>query len=807
LYLYKKENGMRIRSLLLSVLLIVTGCATYKQLKPKPDPTPVEGGYLELKHDAKNFELKKDKRYFITFPGPQEDHFYLVLSIPDKKKIKTIFTSSLIDNSKYGEVIRDETPYPDSVSALPVDKKAPIYYWLIDNVPENMVLTMRYRYAPQWRYKFETHHATFKATLVKNRVDRKLYNSIGAGSRLEGFNFPLVMDTVGKHTAELTKVHKELLDIESIFPAAILNSKDVAYQDYLVLKRDLEDEINFQTNYKTALDFFYKESQSRTNPLDFISRVDDFTGFFAAKDKYPQPLVKEAAAVLKGDLDVLPSFYNQRLGTKTDFKPLEDEFFRLKSFNKLGKLFELSGIEKSADILELHKFLNDFQAKSSGLAAVSDSMEKLNLYVKNIPQMPPDDAFRTAVSRAEALQAMFPKQFDQNYGKYQSYPCAAALNQEILRVAGLLAGQLDQYRQVAAVVPQVNPLKAQNDYRGMLTILKPSASIPILVEKYRDLDKMSVNKQGAAIKSSLAAGAWREAETELSQLHADETFLNPTDIRGLKIATVLDYEDSLYMKVERLTRAKVNKFLDEKVNTLENVDSLYTDSVFLPAYNITFSSGSKADLLKRKAQLVADLFKMKDNEFPAKAIKVLYEQFVRSPEENGVLKARAIVTHGRHYMIDSAKGQDNEIRRRIAECDPHTAKWIVKPKDYRKIYALPVTDNRRGKNKFMVRLNVRIPTEAAFPVYDVNIKLPKEVAHNAAANQWYEEITCNKKELKNEGRFSISSPTAANDYECQITPVQMNKEGNNILEVVFPFQAFKPIPVSIMVQKPIIKKN
>jgi len=40
-------------------------------------------------------------------------------------------------------------------------------------------------------------------------------------------------------------MHKELLDIESIFPANILNSKDVAYQNYVTIKKDLEDENRF----------------------------------------------------------------------------------------------------------------------------------------------------------------------------------------------------------------------------------------------------------------------------------------------------------------------------------------------------------------------------------------------------------------------------------------------------------------------------------------------------------------------------------------------------------------------------------
>jgi hypothetical protein len=102
---------------------------------------------------------------------------------------------------------------------------------------------------------------------------------------------------------------------------------------------------------------------------------------------------------------------------------------------------------------------------------------------------------------------------------------------------------------------------------------------------------------------------------------------------------------------------------------------------------------------------------------------------------------------------------------------------------------------------------IDIETEANFPVYDINIKLPKELAENAAAEQWYDKISLNKKELKNEGRFSITAPSASNDYECQISPVQMNKGKGNILEISFSHASFKVHSLSVMVQKPIIKKN
>jgi hypothetical protein len=92
-------------------------------------------------------------------------------------------------------------------------------------------------------------------------------------------------------------------------------------------------------------------------------------------------------------------------------------------------------------------------------------------------------------------------------------------------------------------------------------------------------------------------------------------------------------------------------------------------------------------------------------------------------------------------------------------------------------------------------------------VFDVNIKLPKDLAEKAGKEQWYTEITINKKPIKNEGRFRITSPTPDNDYESLISPVQMDKEGNNILEVRFQHPGFRVFEISAMAQPPIIRKN
>ncbi|MBL8029307.1 MAG: hypothetical protein JNL74_22990, partial [Fibrobacteres bacterium] len=309
-------------------------------------------------------------------------------------------------------------------------------------------------------------------------------------------------------------------------------------------------------------------------------------------------------------------------------------------------------------------------------------------------------------------------------------------------------------------------------------------------------------KQGRNIKEALANSQWETAEQQLDLLSRDQTFLDQAAAAGKKRTLVLSLEDALYNAIDKVSREKIFKFLEEKVKEVENVDSLYADSVFLPVYNVTFSSGSQQHLLGKNEELKAMLLAVKNNEFPAKAITLMYEEFLKNPDDNGVLKARAVVTHGKYYQ-----GDDNKIKLRIAECDPEIPKRITKPLDYRRVFALPATDNRTGTNKYFCRLDLALPSDAAFPVWDITVKLPPAVAKKAATEQWFDKITLNKNPLKNEGRFSISSPTAENGYECQISPVQTTKDGKNILDIYFNHKSFKAYPISVMLQKPIIKKN
>ena len=65
----------------------------------------------------------------------------------------------------------------------------------------------------------------------------------------------------------------------------------------------------------------------------------------------------------------------------------------------------------------------------------------------------------------------------------------------------------------------------------------------------------------------------------------------------------------------------------------------------------------------------------------------------------------------------------------------------------------------------------------------------------------------NKKILKLQGRFTITAPNSANDFTALITPLQVVKDGDSVLEIRFTQNSYKVFEVSIMAQKPILRKN
>jgi hypothetical protein len=786
---------MNYRIFLYAILPFLIGCAAFKQLEPDPEIISSEGKYIELKDDDEFFELDKDKKYFIEFPPPMTDNFYLLVNVTQKDAIVAGMADRFDKDKGILSRIDNEAAADANEFVYSVNPTVQKFYWAIEKVSRDMVIEMSYRYLPKWRYKFETQYESFQQILKENRVSRVTYENIGGSVSFREFDFSTALAELDKKTLNLESLFQQLVTIESLLPETIKNSSDEAYQNYIALKNDIDEEIKFQKNYSLALKTFQLELKTRNDMPAFAKALPEFLKFYDKKESFPANVLTEANRIFEARLDELTPHFDEHVRNKNNYDPVA------LNIDQVNSLYEATGALQSPDYKALASFIKDYNSKAQSLIDVRSAIENLNQKVNSKSDWPDNNFFSGIQTELNGIAADLPSAGFSGHAKYQSVKSVKFLNNAINSLRGEVIQLQANYKQAQGVVSQLNRYGDDRAYQQMIQLINQNGQLKFLKKMYADLDNKSLTQQESTIKSALNQENWQRAEDGLRGLHTDRDFLNLASIQGKKASSVKAMEDTLMSRVERVTAKKVDVFVNEKYGELNNVEALYQSPVFNPAWNITFTSGSKAELDSRKARLNERLKSLKEVVFPQKAIEFLYKDFSNDINSNGVLKARAIVVHGQQY-----KGTDNKIKNLVAECDPWASKWITKEVQYRKVYALPTTTNPSGENTYVFRLNLRIPTDARFPAYDVNIKLPKDVAQKASG-AWYDQIMMNKEVLKPEGRFTITAPNASNEYTALITPLQVVKDGDSILEVRFTHSSFKVFEVSVMAQKPILRKN
>lgn len=786
----------------LVLLLFFAGCGAYKELKPKPPVSPVEGPYLELtksKSEDKTewLELKQDKKYFVRFPAPPAPNFYLVLRTDQKSLFGAYFTTRFSKGKDIDPRTNDESTQA-GVSVYRMDASIPESYWVIETVGQDLTLSLSYRYVPVWRYMFEKRHADLSDRLSQNRADRTIYNTLGTSYHFTNFDFAAALNNLSGTTEQLQRIKQELQDAEPLFPPNILNSDDAAYRDYTDLMGQIDEEIQFQDDYRQVLAVFQIDADTRNNIGDLLTSSAMLVDFLNQTDRFPEPIIAEARNVLGGRLPGVVPYLERMIGGKSEVSPIRFSF----ELTDLEALYRGTNRTPPQGFRDLMTFINAYNAEAQRLAPAQAKLAEAERYSNPEFTWPSNNHYREALAHIDELNRMMPEQRSASFAQYGQFQCVVLLNEEVTRIRNEATRLGRDFSAAQGVVQQINTLSSQREYRAIIQLLASYRRLGFLLQQYSDVDQRSLDQQQTTIAVSLEAQDWAQAERQLRVLHEDEVFLNLGRIAGTKLATVQRLEGRLVTAVEGGSKERVDAFVEANKMVIDNVDGLYQNEAFTPIYTLSFTSGSSADLARRNTEVQTYIDNLKHNVFPASAIPELYREFTRNPRDRGVEKARAVVTHGKYYQ-----GDDRRIKNVIAECDPKTPKWITKAAEYRKVYVLPTTTNADGENTYLFRLNIVIPSQAKFPVFDVNIKLPEEVAQNAVNNQWYNYIQLNNEELKPQGRFTITAPTAQNDYEAQLTPVQMRAGENNIMEVEFTHPSFQVFEISTMSQRPIMRKD
>jgi hypothetical protein len=775
---------------------ILGGCAAYKELQPEPAVSFIASGFIEIKDDDDNFELDEGNKYFIRFPQPTTDNIYLVLVINNKPNIRSYLTRAFDGGETPAIKINDESDDPINLSLFSLDRSIPTFYWVIEEVNEDMILQMEYRYVARWRYKFETKQAQFEQIYQQNRQPRFLLDSIGVSIQPDQVNFEQELQRLSARTDEIRQVNEQLSEIESIFPENILNSEDASYRQYVEFKNKVATQLIFQERFYRFLDIYNLFSTKRASGQGTIKRLPEILDFFDQSDTYPKNVSRTAAKLLNPLIPDAVSFVESEIRQKENSTTIEYNPFQI------SRLYDISGRTKDKEFSSMKSFIEAYNTSSDTYQSVTEEIESMKREIREITSWPGNTFYTELRVRLSQLRYKMPKNNFTAFAPFGSYQCSKLLNGQISKLRREIGNLDSKYSRAESLVPQINLLRNRDSFPQIVRLLRQNSDLEFLLNQYAALDQTSLEEQRGAIYQSMNRAAWLDAENKIESLYNDTNFIFPSKIAATKSRIIKSSQDTLLNRIESNSLRTAQSFLSDQLNSFLKIDSLYSNPNLNLAHLPSFISSGSAQVKSRVEQIRSSMEKFKYETFPAQAIENLYRDFTQNPYEQGVEKARAIVTHGKYY-----RGSNNKIKNLIDECDPTVAKWMTKPKKYRKIYALPTTTNIGGRNEYLCKLNIQIPSDAQFPVFEINLKLPRELVSSGSTTAWYDKMYFNRKLLKNEGRFTIIAPTSENNYEAQITPLQVNKKGNNILEIRFKHSAFKVLEVSAMAQKPIIRKN
>jgi len=789
---------MRIHSAIPFMLLLLGGCATFKELEPVPPLQSAERGFIELRNDKENFLLKQNNKYFIKFPRPLDINFYLVLQTSAKRTVHNYCTAMFNDGKSPILPIVDEAVDQDSLSVFVIDTSNAFYYWVIDSVHQDTPLSIRYRYVPQWRYTVENKYDLYRHILVDNSIDKHAYKVMGPQFDFDTFDAATEQQKLQAKNKLLLEMQSELVKLEKLYPANITASHDTMYQRYVELGNDTRSELQFQTDYHMLLSILQKESETKGNFIAFMNLSKEFEQFLNQKDRFRAPIIEYFKGVFLSRLEGAFPLYDTQLRKKNNISiidlkpPIED----------VEKLFIACGQQLPINLKEVRNYINEFNVPAKWINDAETTYEAISSTMQEKSPWPENSYYPEMISKLEKVKSENPEYNLDKFERYKNLSVHSLLSDGLQNIMQKIGQRETQFQRAADIVQLINALRLQNDYKGIIQILRTNRDLSFVIDQYPDIDALLLKSQTDKIREQLNAQDWKETEDGLSILINDQNYLSPSKISAKRLQTVQSLESDLYERVKKLTFERIDSFTKMNEATINDVAPLYADSSFLPVYRLTFSSESPERLAQKRRTIEMYLNEVKTIRFPEKAIRIIYQDLTKAPRDNGVEKAHSILAHAKFY-----KGQDKSIRNIIDECDPMIAKPLIKAKEYRRVLVIPVNDAARSSNEYLFRINIKIPSEAKFPVYDINFKVPSAIAEKAGKTQWFTKILLNKKVVKTEGYMRITAPSADNNYEAQITPVEISKDGENIIEVQFNYPSFQLFEISVMAQVPIIRKN
>jgi len=784
----------KITLILSLIIFIISGCSAYKEISPNPEIKSDENGFIKIKDEKKDFELDKEKKYVIEFPPAKYDNFILEFKSNLKGNSDYFFLGKFEDD-KIENPIYDELNDNSEMSGFSINKAKENYFFVIDKIANNKNLVAEYRYLPNWRFKVEESIKNEKSQLVKNSVDRNEYNNLNYRSEINIINQKL--NELQLTIPNLQMISENLAKTETIIPDSMITKKDQVYRDLVLFSSDVEEEFLFQKKNLSLFQAFVQLRKTEGSTEDFLKSASTLLSFLTNRTSIDESVRNEIKAIIARRINGIENYYLKVIQNKKDIKP----FNLLTDIKVVFELYTEATGSKSSKLENLVDFFDNWDRKTTSFEEFQIHEKSLNSYLFPKMKWMPNNYYSGASRFMQKMNQTLPEIYNGEFREFEQNSCVINFIEKVSEAKKSSRKIERELKEADILLAQINNLAETNSYEMMLSVLKKHPNLDFMKQHFQFLDEEYLSQKDVQIKNYINRKSWEKAEENIRNLAYFNGFINEMQIKDKHRQILNLNETMIYERIKDFSRTKIDSFVIAHINTNRDVDLLYKNEVFNPPYIFTYSVLGEQTVTKRNENILTYLDQMKYFTFPEKSINLLYDSIIRTSSKNAD-KAKSIIEHGKMY-----KGEDKRTKNIIDEFNPNIAKWITKAKDYRKVYVVPVTENHNGKNQYKFRIQLKIPSDAEFPVYEINIKLPEEIAQNASNAKWYDSMKLNNEEILNEGRVQIFAPTSANDYEFKVSPVQMDSEGRNILDVTFTYPKYELFEVSVMAQKPIMRKN
>ncbi|MEO8167003.1 MAG: hypothetical protein ABI623_02060, partial [bacterium] len=241
-------------------------------------------------------------------------------------------------------------------------------------------------------------------------------------------NFPFSeqLSRLQARSKNIRAMKDELGKLEKVFPPNIASTRDTAYQNFISLRDQTNDELRFQENYANVITVFKKEHDSHGNIAKFLESAPAFTEFLSQRERYNEPIVNKAIRLFSGRLKDVPEYYENLLRTKNDSKRITFAA----SPESVRKLYEALGAVPP-DFRTLVDFVERFNTEAGAMEAVNGRFNQIDKAFAANPPMFTDAFYEDLMVKITDIKSKLPESKTLTFDKYGRYPAATMLDADI----------------------------------------------------------------------------------------------------------------------------------------------------------------------------------------------------------------------------------------------------------------------------------------------------------------------------------------------------------------------------------------